>query len=582
MSFQQFLQTEIQPERTVTGPDAGSFLASAVNTGLNVFQQAQETGQKAKFAGEVQRIINLNEELVAGNVPQVKRNERLRKEISSSFADDPESNLELRKALGSFGIGAGLAVGRSGAGAGLEAPVDVIDQQVKDQFNSLDRDFVILHTDPNKEITIDVMSDVIKKYRKHTVDQQEAQDLMNENTGNQIADARSFGIGNNKLFETFVGPSIKHFEKELDAIDISSSQGVAKLEALRAQGLSVLSNFEGIVANSFSERIAQMTDKDAIFLLEKQRDAQFDKIKRIRDNLFSPDSQLDILQQRTRFLKVLTSDYKMDNAQAFAVLSFAREALGDAAMSNVASVMAAKTGTFLGTGGNIEKMFASINDNLNKVTLDPETATAQGLIEDVAGTYDKIRDLSNGTLGTGDKKSADNAYSTWLATTRRFLDDGAHVDDLDDYLKDSEAWNEHWELLSPEQNEVIKARQDELQYRIAIHQDSWINSEAMNSGLVQWSPEENKFVAKRTGIQDDNYMAIPTLMADAGGSFGAFQSESTYAVFKAREAKADKYNSKLEGHIQAIIRRRKRDTGQDITREQALQFIPVLRKPATK
>lgn len=574
MSFQQFLQTEIQPERTVTGPDAGSFLASAVNTGLNVFQKAQETGQKAEFAGEVQRIINLNEELVAGNVPQVKRNERLRKEISSSFADDPESNLELRKALGSFGIGAGLAVGRSGAGAGLEAPVDIEEQDAIEKYKQVPANFSIMYIDATKPLDTATRLDVVKKYQKYLVDQQEAQDLMNENTGNQIADSRSFGVGNNKLFETFVGPSIKHFEKELDAIDLSSSQGVAKLEALRAQGLSVLSNFEGIVANSFSERIAQMTDKDAIFLLEKQRDAQFDKIKRIRDNLFSPDSQLDILQQRTRFLKVLTSDYKMDNAQAFAVLSFAREALGDAAMSNVASVMAAKTGNFLGTGGNIEKMFASINDNLNKVTLDPQTATAEGLIEDVAGTYDKVRELSNATLGTGDQKSADNAYSTWLATTRRFLDDGAHVDDLDDYLKDSQAWNAHWELLSPEQNEVIKARQDELQYRIAIHQDSWINSEAMNSGLVKWSPEENKFVPKDTKQSGQGL---------AGGSFYRDTSALNFeAVMKVRGSRAEKYNKRLEDDIQAIIRRWKRDTGRDITREQALQFIPALRKPTTK
>lgn len=580
MSFQQFLQTEIQPQRTVTGPDAGSLLASAVSTGMNVFQQVQETGQKNKFASEVQRIVNLNEDLVGSNVPQVKRNQRLREEIANSFPEDPASNLELRKALGSFGISAGLAVGRSGAGAGLEAPVDIEEQDAIEKYSQVPSSFAMMYIDPKKPLDTTSRLDVVKKYQKHLVDQQEAQDLIKKNTGNQIADAVDFGVGQNQLFETFVGPSIKVYEKELDSIDLSSSQGVARLEALRVQGLNILSNFEQQVAVSYSNRLAQLTDKDAISLLEKRRDAQFDTIKRIRDNLFSPDSQLDVDKQRLRFLNTMTSNYKMNNADAVAVLEFARGIFGEAGMASLSASLSAGMGEFFGEGGAVQRAFESVNDNLKQVVLDPLNALSGGNIDDVINGYKKVRDVSNGTLGTGDEKAAINAYSSWLATSNRMLSEGAHVDDLEGYLKDSESWNAHWEMLSPEQNETVKARQDVLRYRIVTHQDSWLNSEAMDSGLVQWSPKDNKFVAKQVKGVDENLQ--PPVLFGLAASPGYQGVVDNQAIMKVREFRADKYNKRLEDTLQSIIRRRKRETGQDITREQALQYIPALRKPVSK
>jgi len=580
MSFQQFLQSEIAPQRTVAQPDASSFLATAAGTALNVFSVVQERGMENEFAGEVQRIINLNDDLIGQNIPLAKRTQRLKEEISLSYAKDPTRNLELRKTLATYGIGAGIAgggaAGRGGMGS-AEAPIDQRNLDIQNLFASLPSSFVMLHVDVDSPggITIDVMEDVIKKHQKFLVDTEEQERLKSIDLGNQIQSSRNFSVGMGKTFETVVGPSMTLYEKELDKVDIKSPEGVQKLEALRNSGLVSLATFESLVLNQYASALSQITDRDAIFLMEKQRDAQLKQIESLRTNFFSPDSELDVQKQRVRLFEVAKSNFVMENLESLALVDAVRNAVGDAAIAAVIQFITVENGKRFGEGV-LKSAFSQIEANLEAKS-NTELA-AGGDIETVRDSYETIRSIANRTVGTGDLQIAESTYANWLATSQRMITEGAHPSDLQGFVDDANSWSKHWDVLNEDQKENVMARADVLRVRIANDPVSGFVRDALDDTSVQWDAGTMQFVPKEpkklTGALQVGPTGAPVSSVFSQVNAGRFDE----SMKNVNRVKADKYNKRVEETVQAIIRRRKRESGQELTREQAMQLILTLPK----
>lgn len=576
MSFQQFLQSEIAPQRTVAQPDSSSLFASAAGTALNVFSAVQERGMENEFAGEVQRIINLNEELVSQNIPLAKRTEKLRQEISSSFSKDPQRNLELRKTLASYGVGAGLAGtgGRGGMGAS-EAPIDQKNADIESAFGQIPSAFSMMYVDFNSPggITIEAKQNVIEKYQKYLVDQTEGQRLMSIDKTNQAQSAMNFGAGSQMQLESTLSTAFAVYENTLNSIDLKSPTATQDLERLRINGIQTLAIQENKILSDYAEALAQMDDKDAIAMLDKNRDAQLAQIKSLRDNFFSPDSDLDILKQSARYMTVLTENKRMNNADAVANVEFFKDLFGESAFASIVQTMSVGEGKLIGSD-QIESATQQIISNLENVN-DPE-APPVGTLEDSMNAFTIGTGVLDSTVGVSDPKIAETGYAIWASTSQRFLSEGAHPQDLQKFVDKSRQWESHWKLLPEEQQEAIKAREDTLIYRIALDPSAGPIAEALDDNSVEWDFGTMQFVPKApkklTGV-----LQVGPTGAPVSSVFSQVNTERFDESMKnVNRVKAGRYNKRLEEIVEAIIRKRKRESKQELTREQAIQLIRTL------
>jgi hypothetical protein len=567
-TFNQTLQTQIQPVQTVQGPSTAGFIAGAaqvISTGIQNFAQAVTEGdaerKKKMIFGKVEELLRFEEDAIVSGMGAAKARQKTNDLLRAAFPDDPESQLTLRSQLAGF----------RGGYLSQQVKQDVVSEQEQErrEANELlslipkDQLALFVSKPPSQMTTEEIMSS-FQKWQGGEIAAQQAkkqqQDILEQQTVSTISDINSWHKSVMDSLDQPLSLATESFFTSLQNIDIKSSEGTVQFQQAKLQARQAASLIEQNIRSSYALLIGKINDPKLIQLAESKRDAHLSTIENFVTDIEA--ESLDLLQVRGATINALIKEEQLPYIEAIGQGAVIQAIWGQQATGVIMEQLLTKAEYRQAFTNRITGIFDAVA--FQDMETNSDNSGRYATSEDWRVGYGIVRDAAVSRIGISDLDFSDRLAKNYIKGANLAGDLGLSIEDVKLQLDDFSKFEMHWSLLGEAEKQAVEQARDKLQQAYVLDPTDGLLGRLLNSGLASFNPSTLKVEAKakQDGINISSQVKTPwTTNPDVMGE----------AIRSQTRARVQDANTQL---VEVVEKLKQENPG--ATDEQIMRMLPVI------